>query len=47
MKIKTIVCIILCFSFFVSSCTKDGSEVELKENVDDVQHVYHNVEISE
>lgn len=31
MKIKTIVCIILCFSFFVSSCTKDGSEVELKE----------------
>ena len=31
MKIKTIVCVILCFSFFLSSCKKEDVETELGE----------------
>ncbi len=31
MKIKTIICVILCFSFFASSCAKESVELDLTE----------------
>ncbi|MBO5857851.1 MAG: hypothetical protein J6Q87_06345 [Clostridia bacterium] len=31
MKIKTIICVILCFSFFLSSCKKYDEKIEFSE----------------
>lgn len=33
MKIKTLICVILCFSFFLSSCKKENAEIELNEKI--------------